>query len=129
MRWLIIALLIIPAAEIGVFIWLGNMIGPWWVVFLVLFTGIAGVAMAKKQGTDTWNRARTMMKQGHPPGEAMIDGVCIFFGSILLFSPGFISDIVGILLVLPYTRRPIKQWIFHYLKRKMKNGTIIYRKW
>ncbi|RDW16323.1 membrane protein FxsA [Oceanobacillus arenosus] len=129
MRWLILALLVIPAAEIGVFIWLGNMIGPWWVIFLILFTGIAGVAIAKKQGIDTWNRARVMMSQGQPPGEAMIDGICIFMGSILLFLPGLISDIAGIILILPFARRPIKRWIYYYLRRKMKNGTIIFRKW
>ncbi|RDW21585.1 FxsA family protein [Oceanobacillus chungangensis] len=129
MRWLILALLLIPAAEIGVFIWLGSMIGPWWVVFFILFTGIAGVAIAKRQGTDTWNRARLMISQGQPPGEAMIDGICIFIGSILLFSPGFISDILGIVLVLPFTRRPIKWWVYHFLKRKIENGTIIHRKW
>ncbi|WP_156291441.1 FxsA family protein [Oceanobacillus salinisoli] len=129
MRWLFLLLLILPATEIGVFIWVGGMIGPLWVVMLILMTGIVGVTIAKRQGMETWNRARILMNQGQAPTEQIVDGVCIFIGAVFLLSPGFITDIVGFTFVLPITRKPLKRAIFLFIKRKIDNGTIIYRKW
>ncbi|RKQ29905.1 FxsA family protein [Oceanobacillus halophilus] len=129
LRWLFLLLLILPASEIGVFLWVGGIIGPWWVVLLILFTGAVGVTIARIQGMETWNRARMIMNQGQAPTEQIIDGVCIFIGAVFLFSPGFITDTVGFVFVLPITRRPLKRFIFNVIKRKMDNGTIIYRKW
>ncbi|WP_106496936.1 FxsA family protein [Lentibacillus sp. Marseille-P4043] len=129
MRWLLLALLIIPALEIGVFVWAGGIIGPWWVVFLILLTGIVGVTIAKQQGTETWMRARQLMTQGHAPTAEIIDGICIFVGAVFLFSPGFITDTIGFLLVLPWTRIPFRSWLQRFIKNKMNKGTIIYRKW
>ena len=110
MRWLLLALLIIPAAEIGLFIWIGGMTGPWWVVFLIVLTGVAGVTLAKKQGMDTWRRAQLQMNNGRPPTEEIVDGICIFIGAVFLFSPGFITDTVGFILVLPLTRGLFKNF-------------------
>lgn len=62
MRWLLLALLVLPAMEIGVFIWIGGIIGPWWVVGLILLTGIVGVTIARNQGVETWNRAQQSMR-------------------------------------------------------------------
>ncbi|WP_404453521.1 FxsA family protein [Virgibacillus necropolis] len=128
MRWLILALLIIPAMEIGVFIWAGGIIGPWWIVFLIMLTGIVGIMIAKKQGAETWNRAQLSMNNGHVPAEEIIDGICIFVGAVFLFTPGFITDTVGFLLVLPGTRNPFKHLIRAFIKNRLNNGTIIYRK-
>ncbi|TMN21153.1 FxsA family protein [Lentibacillus cibarius] len=129
MRWLLLALLIIPALEIGVFIWAGNIIGPWWVVILIILTGIVGVSLAKRQGIETWQRAQLSMNQGITPAEALIDGICIFVGGVFLFSPGFITDAAGFALVLPFTRGPFKRMLQELLRRWMNNGTIIYRRW
>ncbi|GAA0429497.1 membrane protein FxsA [Lentibacillus halophilus] len=129
MRWLLLALLIIPALEIGVFIWAGNIIGPWWVVALIILTGVAGVSLAKKQGTETWQRAQRSMNSGQVPADALIDGICIFIGGVFLFSPGFITDAVGFMLVIPITRRPFKRMVQHLLRHMMNNSNIIYRRW
>ncbi|ASK62985.1 membrane protein FxsA [Virgibacillus phasianinus] len=128
MRWLIIALLIIPALEIGIFVWAGGIIGPWWIVFLIMLTGFVGVFIAKRQGVETWNRARLSMNSGHVPAEEIIDGICIFVGAVFLFTPGFITDTVGFLLVLPFTRNPFKNLLRAFIKHRMNNATIIYRK-
>ncbi|MFD1851099.1 FxsA family protein [Oceanobacillus bengalensis] len=129
MRWLLLALLIVPASEIGVFLWIGGIIGPWWVVLLILFTGIIGITIAKYQGMDTWKRARISINKGQAPTEHIIDGICILIGGIFLLSPGFITDTIGFILVLPLTRKPLKHVISTYIKRKIDNGSIIYRKW
>ncbi|ASN05017.1 FxsA family protein [Virgibacillus necropolis] len=128
MRWLIIALLIVPAMEIGIFIWAGGIVGPWWVVGIIIFTGIVGVMIAKKQGAETWNRARLSMNSGQLPAEEIIDGICIFVGAVFLFTPGFITDTFGFLLVLPLTRNPFKNLIRAFIKSRLNKSTIIYRK-
>lgn len=128
MRWLLLALLIIPASEIGIFIWVGGAIGPWWVVAIIILTGIVGVAIAKKQGAETWNRARIAMNNRQVPAEEIIDGICIFVGAVFLFTPGFITDTVGFLLILPGTRNPFKILIGSFIKKRVNNATIIYRK-
>lgn len=128
MQWLLLALIIIPAIEIGLFVWVGGMIGAWWVVVLIALTGILGVALAKREGAQTWVKARQSMSQGRMPAAEIIDGICIFIGGVLLFSPGFLTDVIGLLLVVPYTRNIFKLGIVRWIQVKVSKGTIIYRK-
>ncbi|WP_019378606.1 FxsA family protein [Virgibacillus halodenitrificans] len=129
MRWLMLTLLVLSALEIGVFIWIGGLIGPWWVVLLIILTGIIGITLAKQQGIETWNRAQLSISNGQMPTAYIMDGICIFTGAVFLFTPGFITDAVGFLLVLPYTRGMFKDSIQKLLKRLVENKTIIYKKW
>ncbi|HLS61191.1 MAG TPA: FxsA family protein [Virgibacillus sp.] len=128
MRWLLLAFLIVPALEIGIFVWVGGSVGAWGVVGLILLTGIAGAAFARIQGLETLNRARLLMRNGQAPTEQLIDGICILVGGILLVAPGFITDIVGLLLVLPFTRAAFKVGIMRWITWKMSKGKIIFRK-
>lgn len=129
LRWLLLALLIIPALEIGVFIWLGNLTGPLWVVLLILITGAIGVLIARKQGFRVWKRVQFAIDNGVPPTVEVMDGICIFIGAALVFAPGFLTDVTGFLFLIPFTRKPIRNWIEKWLRSKMENGTVIYRKW
>ncbi|MBP2077354.1 FxsA family protein [Oceanobacillus polygoni] len=129
MRWLFLLLLFIPAMEIGVFIWVGGIIGPWWVVGLIILTGALGILIARHQGMDTWKRAQMRISQGQPPTEELLDGICILIGSVFLLAPGFITDTVGLILVLPFTRQLFKNWIRLLMLKMAKSGTVIYRKW
>ncbi|MUV39341.1 UPF0716 protein YtzA [Lentibacillus sp. JNUCC-1] len=129
MRFIILALLIIPALEIGVFIWAGGIVGPWWIIGLILLTGFVGLTIARQQGTETWYRARQSMNNRQTPAKEIVDGICIFAGAIFLLTPGFITDVVGFVLVLPITRYPINKWIQRYVQKKLDGGVTIYRKW
>ncbi|WP_068674642.1 FxsA family protein [Oceanobacillus sp. Castelsardo] len=129
LRWLLLALLILPACEIGVFVWIGGKIGPLWVVFLILFTGVIGITIAKMQGTQTIQKARLSMNSGKIPTEQIMDGICILIGAVFLLSPGFITDAIGLSLVLPIMRKPIKKILYNLIKSKMDNGTFIFRRW
>lgn|SRR5690625_940966 len=128
MRWLLLALLIIPALELGVFIWLGGIVGPWWIVALIILSGILGISFAKNQGIEVWNRAQQSMNNGQMPTKQIIDGICILVGAVLLFAPGFITDIVGLLLIIPWTRQPLKKILQKWIMWKVSKNTIIYRK-
>ncbi|HLR40542.1 MAG TPA: FxsA family protein [Virgibacillus sp.] len=129
MRWLLLTLLILPALEIGVFIWIGGIIGPWWVVGLIFLSGVIGVTIAKRQGVETWNKAQLSMRNRQVPTEQIMDGICIFVGGVFLLAPGFISDTVGFTLVLPWTRGPFKKVLGKIINKMIKKNTIIYRRW
>jgi UPF0716 protein FxsA len=122
-------LLVLSALEIGLFIWIGGMIGQWWVVLIIIMTGILGVYLAKQQGIDTWKKAQFSMQQGEAPTGYIIDGICILIGAALLIAPGFITDALGFLLVIPLTRAMFKQSLEKLFRRLMDKNTIIYRKW
>lgn len=118
MRYLILLLILIPACEIGVFLLAGNTIGFWPTMILIILTGIIGAYLTKRQGLETLKRAQLEMEYGQVPGEAILDGIGILIGGIFLLTPGFISDIIGFLLLIPQTRS--------LLKIPLKNGM---RKW
>ncbi|MBC5637480.1 membrane protein FxsA [Ornithinibacillus sp. BX22] len=125
MRWLLLAFLIISAAEIGVLVWAGSLIGPWWVVVIILLTGFIGVSLAKREGLETWKRAQYSMQYGQVPAKELLDGICILIGGVFLFSPGFITDIAGFILVLPQTRRYFKLMLGRLIKKLIDSKTII----
>src|SRR5690606_1763119 len=129
MRWLFLLVLVLPALEIGMFIWIGGKIGPWYVILLILLTGIIGISIARWQGLQTWRDVQWQLSQGQVPTKQIIDGVCIFIGGIFLFSPGFITDTIGLIFVMPLTRRFIRQGLYNWLKRSLERGTIIFRRW
>ncbi|GGH75656.1 membrane protein FxsA [Compostibacillus humi] len=129
MRWLFLLVLVLPALEIGMFIWIGGKIGPWYVILLILLTGIIGISIARWQGLQTWRDVQWQLSQGQVPTKQIIDGVCIFIGGIFLLSPGFITDTIGLIFVIPLTRRFIRQGLYIWLKRSLERGTIIFRRW
>lgn len=128
MRWLILILLVVPALELGVFIWLGGIIGPWWIVTLIILSGILGISFARMQGAEVWKQAQQSMNNGQMPTKHIVDGVCIFIGAILLFAPGMITDLMGLFLIIPWTRRPFKKILQKWIMWKVSKNTIVYRK-
>ncbi|GGM26674.1 UPF0716 protein YtzA [Paraliobacillus quinghaiensis] len=123
-RWLLLLILIVPALEIGIFIWAGGIVGPWWVIFFIILTGVIGAALAKKEGLETLNRARTEMSYGQLPAEQIFNGICILIGAVVLLTPGFITDAFGFLLLIPGTRTPIKRGLQNMLQAMLDKGTI-----
>ncbi|MCZ0704665.1 UPF0716 protein FxsA [Natronobacillus azotifigens] len=128
-RWLFLLILIVPALEIGVFIWAGGKIGGLSVIGLIILTGLFGATLAKQQGTETLRRAQTNMNTGQLPAEEIFDGICILIGAIVLLTPGFITDIFGFLLLLPVTRNPLKVWLKAIVQQMINKGSVtIYRR-
>ncbi|WP_028783434.1 FxsA family protein [Thalassobacillus devorans] len=123
-RWLLLFILVVPALEIGLLVWTGNIIGPLWVVLLIILTGVLGAWLAKQQGLETIYNFRQSMANGRVPQDALLDGACILVGGAVLLTPGFITDAIGFLLLLPPTRAPIKRLIRKLIRRMMDRGTI-----
>ncbi|WP_163538130.1 FxsA family protein [Gracilibacillus sp. YIM 98692] len=128
-RWILLFVLVVPALEIGVLVWAGGQIGPWWVVLLILLTGVIGAWLAKQQGLETLYNARNAMAYGRVPQEEIFDGICILVGGTVLLTPGFITDAIGFLLLIPVTRKPIKQWLRKWFQHLANKGSFtIYRR-
>lgn len=127
MRYLLLLLIIIPAGEIGVFILAGNTIGLWPTMTLIILTGIIGAYLAKKQGLEAIKRAQLDMEYGQVPGEAILDGIGILIGGIFLLTPGFISDTIGFLLLIPQSRALLKIPLQKAMRKwiEKRNVTII----
>jgi UPF0716 protein FxsA len=125
MRYMLLLLIIVPAFEIGLLVLSGQAIGLVPTVLLIITTGILGAYLAKKQGMEALRKAQQDMQYGQLPGDAIIDGLCILVGGVVLLTPGFITDAIGFLLLLPPTRKMFKPFIYKLFKRWINNGNVI----
>lgn len=123
MRYILLLIIVIPAAEIGVLLLSGNMIGVWPTVALILFTGILGAYLAKKQGLETIRKAQEQMRYGQMPKDTILDGICVLVGGVFLLTPGFITDITGFLMLLPATNLFFKKLIIKGFRKWMDRNT------
>ncbi|UOQ46169.1 membrane protein FxsA [Halobacillus salinarum] len=128
-RWLLLLIIIVPALEIGVLVWAGNWIGPWWVILLIISTGVIGAWLAKQQGLETIRNIQLSMQRGQMPQDVLLDGACILVGGAFLLTPGFITDTLGFILLIPGSRAPIKLFLRRLITKMMEKGSItIYRR-
>jgi UPF0716 protein FxsA len=121
-RILVIAMIVIPALEIWGLFQMGKLIGGWQTFALILLTGFIGAALARREGRRVWEYAQFQLRQGQVPAEAILDGICIFAGGIFLLTPGFLTDVLGFVLVFPLTRPAFKAWILIFIKKQLGNG-------
>jgi len=106
--WLFV---LVPVAEIYLLVTVGSSIGAFPTVALVILTALAGAHLARMQGLSTMMRIRENLDQGFMPAEELLDGVLIFLAGMVLLTPGFLTDIAGLLILLPATRNLFKQWL------------------
>lgn len=116
---IILALFIgVPILEIAVFIKVGNIFGLWPTLAGIVATAIIGGAIIRIQGLATIDRARRSMEQGQPPVGEVFTGICLLLAGALLMTPGFLTDSIGFLLLVPAVRQSLGQW----LVRKLLGG-------
>mgnify|MGYP002725783913 CR=1 FL=1 len=108
---LFLAFTLIPVIELYLLIKLGATVGPFNTLLLVILTGAAGAFLAKLQGLEAMLRVKTRLQQGETPAEEMLDALIILIAGIVLLTPGLLTDISGLLLLLPATRRKFKIWL------------------
>ena len=104
-RLLFALFLIIPLLEIYLLIQVGGIIGAWPTVFLVVFTAVLGATLLRHQGLYTLNKVQTAMARGELPTMAMLEGVVLIFCGALLLTPGFFTDTLGFLGLVPPLRQ------------------------
>ena len=120
MPFLIIALfIIVPIAELAIIIQVGQAIGVWWTIALLIADSLLGAMLMRTQGRAAWRRFNEALSGGRAPAREVADGVLIIFGGALLLTPGFISDIFGMLFLLPPTRALIRGLFLRQAIRRM----------
>ena len=102
---LVLALIIcVPIAEIYLIVRVGDLIGLWPTVFLLLASSAAGALLLRNQGRAAMNSFRSALNEGRVPAKESFDGALVICGGALLLTPGFLTDLLGLLLLLPPTR-------------------------
>lgn len=102
-----IIFLVIPVIEIYVLIQVGEIIGALWTVSLVVLTAVIGVRLLKQQGMSTMMKAQQKMQAGALPAGEMVEGVALVIAGAFLLTPGFFTDAIGFLLLIPVTRKTV----------------------
>ena len=121
---LLVALLIVASAiEITVVILVGHVIGWGWTLLLLLATSAAGAWLLRREGGRAWRAFRADAASGRPPGNAATDGVLVLAGGVFMLVPGFVSDAVGLLLLLPPTRHVVRAGVQRSLSNRMSPST------
>jgi UPF0716 protein FxsA len=108
---LFLAFVIIPIFDLYLLVQIGSEIGTLNTVMLVLLTAFIGASLARSQGMSTMQKVRESMDQGVMPAEEILDAVIIFAAGLVLLTPGFITDALGLLLLFPPTRGYFKRWL------------------
>lgn len=101
---LVLLFLLMPIAEIYVIIQVGQTIGAWWTVLLLIAISVAGAWLVKREGRRVWRELMDSTRSGRVPTRELADAALVVVGGTLLVTPGFITDAIGLLLILPITR-------------------------
>lgn len=114
---------ILPIIEIALLINVGEQIGGWNTVLIVILTAITGAYLVRQQGLTTLLQAQQKMRQGALPGQEMAEGLLLVIAGVLLVTPGFVTDTIGLLFCLPISRPFIASHLLKSLSVRIVNHT------
>jgi UPF0716 protein FxsA len=109
----------VPVIELAVIIQVGQVIGAWPTIALLVVESALGAWIVRRQGTSAWRAVNDALAQGRPPGRELADGALILVGGTLLLTPGFVTDVLGFFLVLPPTRALARRLLARYARRRL----------
>lgn len=115
---------IVPVVEIYLIIRVGSLIGALPTVLLLLAISSAGAWLVRTQGFALMRRIQSELAQGRLPAAELLDGALVLVGGVLLLTPGFFTDLLGLVLLIPASRALIKQFVGLWLQRRLDRGTI-----
>jgi len=124
---LLILFVIIPVTELYILIEVGKKIGGLTTIGVIILTGIIGTYLVKSQGFMILRKIQNDLNEGIMPGDSLIQGAIILAGGILLLTPGFVTDILGFIFLMPVSRNILKKYLLKWLKGKIKEGNFYYR--
>ena len=120
---LLLLLTIVPLVELYVLLKLTQLWGSIALTLgIIIGTGILGAALARLEGLRVVRSMQDQMARGELPRDSIIDGIMILVAAALLVTPGLITDAVGFLLLIPFTRRPLREAVKAWIRRKMESG-------
>jgi UPF0716 protein FxsA len=119
---LLAVFIVVPLAEIYVILKVGDAIGVGWTVALLAADSVLGSLLLRSQGRAVWRRFNDVVRAGRVPHSEVIDGVLVIFGGAFLITPGFLTDVVGVMLLLPPTRALIRRLVRRRIERRAVRG-------
>ncbi len=117
---LLVVFLVVPVVELAVIIQVGHVIGTWNTIAVLLVVSFGGAWLVKREGLTVARRFRQQMEAGHVPSRELADGVLILFAGALLLTPGFVTDVLGLLLLLPPVRSAVRATAMHRVMRRSR---------
>lgn len=117
--------IVVPLVEVYLLFGLSHLMGFWATVALVLITGTLGAALAKREGLRVLGRWRSALAEARVPEEGVLDGLLVLVGGVLLVTPGVLTDVSGLLLLLPPTRKVAAAWLMRRAERSIAKGSVV----
>lgn len=121
---LVLLFVLVPIAELAIIIQVGQAIGVWWTIALLVADSVLGSMLMRSQGRAAWRRFNDALGSGRVPAKEVIDGGLVIFGGACLLTPGFISDLFGAALLLPPTRAVIRRLLVRRFATRMVAGAV-----
>jgi UPF0716 protein FxsA len=112
----------VPLIEIWVLIQVGQVIGPWWTILLLILDSLFGTWLIRREGARAWQALQVALESGRMPARELADGALILIGGTLMLTPGFVTDAFGILLILPFTRPVARRLLTQVVTRRLLAG-------
>ncbi len=116
---LLVAFLVVPIVELAVILQVGSSIGVLPTVALLLVVSVLGAALVRREGARTWRAFSSAVASGRAPAREVADGALVLLGGALLLTPGFVTDIVGLVAILPPTRAVARRALTRVVARRM----------
>jgi len=121
---LLILFIAIPIAELWLIIQIGGAIGILPTLALLIVDSLVGAALARSQSRAVWQRFNVALAEGRVPGREVFDGAMVIVGGALLLTPGFLTDVFGLILLFPPTRAVVRAFL---TRRVAKRGAVAFR--
>jgi UPF0716 protein FxsA len=119
LRWIFLALLVVPMVEVAVIVAVGRAIGGWPTFALLLVESLIGAVIVKREGGRSWAALRDALRSGRMPSRQIADAALVLVGGTLLLTPGFVTDAVGFFVILPFTRPITRRWLEAAVARRL----------
>lgn len=119
---MLIIFVLIPVVELSVLIRVGEVLGSWNTVALVILTAVVGVSLVRSQGVSTLMSVQKKLAVGEAPGQEIVEGMMLAMAGILLLIPGFVTDLIGLILLTPITRAPLARYFYQRMQLKVVTG-------
>lgn len=119
---LVLLFVVVPLVELYVIIQVGQEIGPMPTIGILVADSVLGSLLLRSQGRGAWRRFNDALAAGRPPAREVLDGGLIIFGGALLLTPGFVTDVLGLVLLLPPTRAMVRRALVGHFSRRFVAG-------
>ena len=116
---LFLLFVVLPLVEIYLIVQVGQVIGAWWTIALLVVDAVIGTWLVKHEGGRAWRALRDALEDGRMPARELADGALILIGGTLMVAPGFLTDLLGIVMILPLTRPVFRRLLALVVARRL----------